>query len=58
MSSRSEEIYNWKLGDRYVHSWTLLETCMSSKLIYFRLKINVTAYILFYTLVIFKLGVQ
>lgn len=36
MSSRSEEIYNWKLVDRYVCSWTLLDACISSKLMYFR----------------------
>lgn len=56
--SKSEEIYNWKLVGKYVFFWTLPDTCTSSKLMYVSWKVNVITYILFYTLVTFKLGVQ
>ena len=34
MTSKSEEIYNWKLVGKYVFFWTLPDSCISSKLTY------------------------
>lgn len=57
MTSKSAEIYNQKLVSMYFFL-TFPDTCVSSKLMYVTWKVDVSAYVLFCTLVVFQLGVQ